>query len=133
MDKKNLIAKANAAKEYVWHELGLDRRSIYFYVFDDGENNKYVESGTVDCAGDIWGDEKFYQIGEKCIDKDVLHCDYVESWVLGDGCPANATDHDVEILEDLLASQPEYAEALLLLFADCIRSVYDFDIENPAA
>jgi hypothetical protein len=112
-------------KDYLWHELELDTRSITFHVVND----EYFGSGIVEYEEDLLDSDAFAAIRPH--DWRCVTADTVESFMLGDGESDHADYADIDLLDELHREYPELLQGLLDDCADCLASMTDVAVFNP--
>ena len=124
---------AEEVHEYLWQELNLSARSITFHMFEiSDESHWYFGGGIVDCSGDLYECDRFFDVGyERTGDADI-GIDQVESYLIGDGEAENGDSDDAAVLEDVAEDSPSAFDEFIRRYADPLATIRDFSVENPA-
>ena len=124
---------AEEVREHLWWMFNLKEKSITFHVIDLADDGKrYVGGGIVDCSGDLYEGDRFFDIGYDREEDAEIEVDSVESFMIGEGEVDHAGIEDAEILEDIINDSPSAFSDFLDKYADCLVSITDFTVENPA-
>ena len=123
---------ADELRDHIWQELDLDNHSLLFGVLDIGDDEPHILPGMFDCSGDLWDDSEFYDIALSYCNDPEIHVDLLETYMIGNGEAEHAYSGDCEYLADVAKESPSAWNDFLNDIADCLCTLKDFNIENPA-
>jgi len=123
---------ANEVKAHLWEALHLDNHAITFHVIDVGDDIMYFRPGIIDCSGDLWESDGWFDIGTAHYDEKEVRVFAVESYMIGDGESDHADYSDCVLMENINEESSDAMDAFLREYADVMCSFGDFELDNPA-
>ena len=124
---------ANEVKAHLWEALDLNEKSITFHVFEIAdESHLYVSGGIVDCSGDLYESDRFYDVGYEYAGDEEIKVDYVESYMIGSGETEHADSDEAAMLEEIAQDSPGAFDSFIREYADYLVDIKDFKVDNPA-
>ena len=126
------FSNASEVKAHLWEALHLVDHSITFHVIDVGDDIMYFRPGIIDCSGDLWESDGWFDIGTAHYDESKILVFAVESYMIGEGESDHADWSDIELLEQINEESHDAMDAFLREYAESLCQFGDFELENPA-
>ena len=127
-----MFNNANEVNAHLREALHLGDRAVTFHVIDVDDDILYFRPGIIDCSGDLWESDGWFDIGTAHCDEREIHVTAVESYMIGEGESDHADWSDIELLEEISEESPDAMDSYLRDYADVLCSFGDFELENPA-